>query len=144
MVLQYEIPFYLLDKIYEENDIIKEVIDDYNYAVQNFTPINNINSIKNPLLTIYQSNDTFERYLTAIYEIQNSREEVTTRSIANVLNLKETHSVRDFFKRHEKIINDYVSIEDVLIGKPNKYSLTNKGLEVVKLMYHFRDYYKSL
>lgn len=78
--------------------------------------------------------------MTAIYELSNNGSEATSIALGNFLGIKHRTSLHSFFQKN-KFIAKYV---DIIIGtplKPSKYILTDKGKEVVSLIYHFRNFY---
>ena len=63
---------------------------------------------------------------------------VTTKALENHLGV---NNVLGFFHRRKEIIKRYITIKT---GKLNKYVLTDEGMKIVELIYHFRDYYRNL
>jgi len=136
---------HLADKIYEDNKITKKVLTDYNSAQNKFQLIRTKGlSIKNPLEKTTRNNKSFETYLYAIYNISNSGIEVTNDVLAQYLNIKNTNSLWNYFNR-----NDFIKeLIDIHKGKQGhtltKYTLNNKGVKVIYLLEHFKEYYNSL
>ena len=139
-VLHYKNHIPLLDKIYNDNNLMKNILDDYTRVFKKFTLINREGSvIEDPLKKSSLIQESFEKYLTAIYEISKSGGEVTTPALMDYMRLG-SNAILTFFKRNIDIIKQYV---DIKAGKPKKYILNDKGKEIVSLLYHFRDYYRS-
>jgi len=96
------------------------------------------------LKTSKRIHGSFERYLTAIFEISNSGQEATTTSLMNYMGIKNNITILNFFKKNSNFINPYV---DIIIGRahnPTVFILKSKGKELINLIYYFRDYYQSL
>jgi hypothetical protein len=131
---------HLLDKIYENNKIIKKITDDHDSISKKFAPIKkNQIFIRDFLKKVSIIQDSFERYLTAIYEISNSGQDVTTPALKEYLSFNSS-TVLSFFTRRSKIIKRYVNIE---VGRPTKYFLNDRGYGLIELIYHFKKYYNN-
>lgn len=135
---------HLFEKIYEDKNIAKNVLEDYNHVNSGFTPFQFIGNIKDPLKTSIRMHGSFEKYLTAIFEISKFGYEVTTTSLMKYLGIKDNATILNFFKKNSSFINSNV---DIISGKaynPTVFNLTSKGKELIKLIYYFKDYYQSL
>lgn len=143
-VIHYDKHIHLVDKIFDNKSLIQKIIEDYANTRNKFRYYNSsfFNTIGNPLKKSIRISKNHEKYLTAIYELSKSFNTVPSTALSYHLGV--THSaVSDFFKK-KSVINKYV---DFTVGKgrtPTKYLLTEEGKNIVSLIFHFRDYYKSL
>jgi len=145
-VIHYDkyIPF--LDKIFEDDNTIKKILDDYNNVCKNFSLIYSKNSIGNPLKISKNLYGSFKNYLTAIYEISNSGRKVTHSTLSEYMGLA-IPSIYYFFKRRNNLVSKYVDIEvgkSGWKGEETKYFLNEKGRELISLLNHFKDYFGSI
>ena len=141
-VIHYDKYIPLLNKIFDNKSLIKKILDDYNRVTKKFTLMSSTNSIGDPLITSNKIYDSLERYLTAIYEISKSGCNVTTSALADYLKIS-VPPVHTFFRKWSDLIRQYVNI---VIGRGRNqsiYILTDKGKELISLIYHFKNYYKS-
>ncbi|TFG10158.1 MAG: hypothetical protein EU535_08490 [Promethearchaeota archaeon] len=132
----------LLDKIYDDKNMIKKVLNDYKYVHDRFALFYKTKDIRDPLKQSMRISDSFETYLIAISEILSSGQVVTNSSLANYLDYANSNAPIKFFNRNKEIMRNYVYINK--IGKETKYSLTNKGKEAISLMNYFKKYYSSI
>lgn len=139
-VIHYE-KFHLLDEIYENKNVVKRILEDYNSVSKNFTIIHyNSSLVGNPLKKNFKITESIERYLTAIYEITKSGHDVTVYTLAEYLKISSS-SISNYFYKKKNVITQFV---DIIAGRPTKYFLNNNGIETILLIYHIRDYYNSL
>jgi len=143
-VIEYKL-IHLLNDIYKDENIVKKILNDYNATHRRFTLMNDLSDIiiKAPLKKSLHSNETFERYLTAIYEISKSKNEVTLSDLANFTGLK-TVTIYKFFKKNSSLLKICIEMKIGVAPTPTKFILTEKGKELVSLIYHFKNYYSSL
>ena len=87
--------------------------------------------------------DSFERYLTAIYMISESGQNVYSSSLEKYLNL-DLSTIHKFFRRNEVIIKNFVDVSTDTSSNSNIYKLTEEGKRAVKLIYQFKKYYSSI
>ncbi len=99
--------------------------------------------IKAPLKKSLLINRTFERYLTAIYEISKSKNEVTISDLASFTRLKPV-TIYKFFKKNSSLLKQSIEMKIGGAPTPTRFVLTEKGREFVSLLYHFKNYYSSL
>jgi len=133
----------ILHEIYDDKNIIKRALEDYNNARKKFKTITTKGiDIKNPLEQSIRITDGIENYLTAVYEISKSKQIVTNTSLCKYLGYSSNTIPLKYFNRNEKILKQYVNINKAT--RPTTYSLTKKGLEAVNLMVYFKKYYKNL
>ena len=140
-IFDYE-KFHLLDKIYEDKNIVKEIFDDYNDVSRKIRPFHSTSSIGDPLKKSSLISSEIEQYLTAIYEISKSGRHVTHYTLADYMGIHPT-SVFNFFNRND-IIRQYVNIKIGRANYPSKYILNKEGREAISLISHIRDYYRQL
>ena len=132
----------ILDEIYDDKIILRKIWED-NERTKNFFEQNLVyykTSINNPLKSQNIRYDTFVGYLIALYEISMLKGEqggVTRKDIQNFLGF-DTYNYsfekRDIFKKYMRIVNE----------RTVSYYITEEGKQIVRLIYHFRDYYCSV
>ena len=132
----------ILGEIYDDKIILRKVRED-NDRTKNFFKQNLVyykGSINNPLKSQNIRSDTFAEYLIALYEISMLKGEqggVTRKDIQNFLGF-DTYNYsfekRDIFKKYMRIVKE----------RTVRYHITEEGKQIVRLIYHFRDYYCSL
>ncbi|MBA7630707.1 hypothetical protein ES703_38231 [subsurface metagenome] len=135
---------HLLDKIYNDEEIVKRVLDDFNKVNKKFAIIIRKKAIRDPLKKDIIIDESIKRYLNAIYEISLSENEVTSTALMNYMGLTRTRPIHIFFRRKNDILKHYVNVKIGRGRHPTKFILTKEGREAVKLIHHFRDYYSSL
>ena len=135
---------HLLDEIYEDRNVTNSVLTDFNIVVRNFKLIQNIDSIKDPLEKSDIITPNIEKYLTAIYKITESGQEVTNRALRDYLGLSR-QTITDFFTKNmsNSFFRQCIDIINGTAPMPTKYILNVKGRKVVSLIFHFRDYYMN-
>ncbi len=86
------------------------------------------------------------RYLTGINNITELGVDVTTKNLMSYLGLSPAShsSVHNFFKRKGKFLAKYISIIKGKSRNSTKITLTKEGKVLIKLIYHFKNYYSSL
>ena len=143
-VIQYKL-IHLLDDIYEDKNIVKKIQEDYNSAHRKFTPMDNLSDvlIKDPLKKPLYINETFERYLTAIFEISKLKHEVTISDIANFTGFNPS-TIHSFFKKESELLRQSIEIKIGLAPTPTRFILTEKGREFISLINHFKNYFRLL
>ena len=132
----------ILDEIYDDKIILRKTRED-NERTKNLFKQNLVyykTSIKNPLKSQKIRYDTFVEYLIALYEISMLKGEqggVTRKDIQNFLGF-DTYNYsfekRDIFKKYMRIVKE----------RTVSYYITEEGKQIVRLIYHFRDYYCSI
>ncbi len=135
---------HLLDKIYNDDEIVKRVLDDFNKVNKKFAIISRKKAIRDPLKKDIIIDESIKRYLNALYEISLSENEVTSTALMNYMGLTKTRPIHIFFRRKNDILKHYVNVKIGRGRHPTKFILTKEGREAVKLIQHFRDYYSSL
>jgi len=137
---------HLINKIYENKNDVKRILDDYNNVLEKFTLIHKIEGIRTPLRkkSSHFNERGFVRYLDAVYELINSGREATTPALMNYMGLNDS-SIFGFFRRWKSgLFNQYVKITAGKSRIPHKYILTDIGETSISLIHHFRDYYSSI
>lgn len=138
---------HLLDDIYEDEKIRKKILKDYSNAINKSTCINNkLSLIGNPFKKSIIIDESIVRYLTGIYNITELGVDVTTKNLLSYLGLSPAShsSVHNFIKRKGKFLAKYINIIRGKSHKSTKFTLTKEGKELIKLIYHFKNYYSSL
>ncbi|MBA7553472.1 hypothetical protein ES705_46064 [subsurface metagenome] len=143
-VIEYKL-IHLLNDIYENKNIVKKILNDYNSTHRRFTLMNDLSDVvtKAPLKKSLHINETFERYLTAIYEISKSKNEVTISDLARFTGLKPV-TIYKFFKKNSRLLKLSLEMKIGVAPTPTRFILTEKGREFISLIYHFKNYYSSL
>ncbi len=135
---------HILDKIYDNDEIVKSVFNDYKNVCNKYTLIHRKRTIRDPLKKDIIIDESIERYLTAIYEISKSEHDVTSTALMNYMGLTRTRPILIFFRRKNSFIKNYVK---VVVGRgrhPTKFVLTEEGKDAIKIIQHFKNYYSSL
>ena len=143
-VLHFGKHMHLLDKIFDDKDVIRRVIKDFDRTHKKFRYIKSsiIDSAENPLKSSIKIRESFERYLTAIYEISKKMEFISSNSLISRLGITRP-AMHDFFNKND-IVKQYVNIFPGKGKAPTRYTLTNMGKLTVLLIIHFKEYYKSI
>ncbi len=132
----------ILDKIYDDKMILRKVQKD-NERTRKLFKQNLVyykKSINIPLKSQNIRYDTFVEYLIALYEIsmhKGEQEGVTRKEIQNFLGFgtySYSFEKKDIFNKYIRIVKE----------KPVRYYITNEGKQIVRLIYYFRDYYRSV
>ena len=143
-VIQNFRDFSILNQIYDNEEIINKIHDDYDRVLNKFKPIKDENSLikdpfsKNPLI-----NDNVIRYLFAIYKIFKNGDEINTNTLSIYLGVS-SRAVRHFFYDRYNLLNPFINIWQKKPKTLKKYSLTDYGKKTIALLQHFRNYYGSL
>jgi len=132
----------LLDQIYEDEIMVRRVLEDYYSVLEKFAPIYKSPEVKDPLKQLMRISDSFEKYITAIGKILKSENVVTNESIANEMLVSDYSVVLKFFGRNSALKEKFMNIEKINISAT--YILTNKGIEIFSLIQYFEDYYNSI
>ena len=142
-VIHYDKYIPLLDKIFKDNNVVNKILEDYERVSKKFTVISSIKLIRDPLKTSKKNYDSLERYLTVIHEISKSGLVVITSALADYLKISIS-PVHNFFRNWGVFIRRYVNIIVGQGSSQSRYILTDEGKEIISLIYHFKNYYKSL
>jgi len=131
-----------VDKIYDDQNIIKAIFDNKKNTIRKFKQnlIYSTESINDPLKPEKENYESLIKYLFALFEISKRKQGgITRKDMANYLGYKESRHV---FERR-KFLEQYVRI---VVGEKKRatlYYLKPEGEKIVRLMYYFRDYYKN-
>ena len=136
---------HLISDIFDDKNIIKRIQQDINFSHSKFTSMNEIShiSIKSPLKKVLDINETFERYLNAIYILSNSKKEVTISDLKSFTGIS-SGPIHRFLNKDSSILKQSIKIKNDGAPKPIKITLTEKGREILSLLYQIKDYYNSL
>ena len=136
---------HLISDIFDDKNIVKRIQQDINFSHSKFTSMNEIShiSIKSPLKKSLDINETFERYLNAIYIISNSKKEVTISDLTSFTGIS-SGPIHKFLNKDSSILKQSIEIKNDGVPKPIKITLTEKGREFISLINHTKDYYNSL
>ena len=135
-----------LEKIFTDNSHLVKVIEDISRTNEKIRNLFFNSSIKNPLKRKIMIKENFIKYLNAIFELSQLGDKVTPNRIKNYIGVHRS-AVLQFFREKVSFIEQYINIEDGIQGNLSntiEYSLTDFGKKTVKLLSHFKDYYKSL
>ena len=137
-------------EIYDDQNIIREVVKDIEQSIKKYNKQNLINSrllIRDPLKPEISKYKSFMEYLIALFEISDRKkrrneEEGVTRD--DMLDYLERIGYDNIFEKRE-LSKKYLNIID---GRgrsvKTKYYINDEGRRIVRLMYYFRDYYRNL
>lgn len=78
--------------------------------------------------------------ITVIHEFNKTNIEATNETISNHLGV-DYSGVKSFFFKRRDFLKRYVNF---FYGRPTKYSLNDKGRNLVGLFNYFSQYYRSL
>jgi hypothetical protein len=135
---------HLYKEIYGDKIIIQKVLTDFNNVQKKFRLLRSINIIKNPLEKSDIITKNIEKYLTAIYELSKSGNEVTHKMLSSYLGLtRQTISAFFSVSKKNSFFRQCVEIKNRGPPTPINYILTDKGRETISLIFHFRNYYKK-
>ncbi|MFX1453193.1 MAG: hypothetical protein ACFFCM_20335 [Promethearchaeota archaeon] len=143
-VIQYKL-IHLLEDIYENKFIENKIIEDYKNAQYKFTTMDKIKGvvIYDILEKKVKINETFDRYLTAIYEISNFKSDVTISDLIEYTGFDQS-TIHRFFYKNSDLVRQSIEIKVRGAPKPTIFSLTEKGREYLSLIYHFKNYYSNI
>ena len=131
----------LLSEIYDDKELIREIIDDYNRTKDMYLKNllqNKTLSLENPLkLSVEGYYGSFEEYLIAIYELKN----VNSSNLAEYMGKSSADVVSQNFRRFENIFSGYVNIDRT--KQTFSYSLSIKGIEAVEIMNYFKTHFEN-
>lgn len=139
-VLHNEKYLQVLDKIYDNKEIIKKVKENFEIANKKFTPLSKISfKLDNPLEKSKKVSDSLYVYLTAVFECSKLNKEVNNHNLTKYLGYSSETTIKRYFKRNLDIIRDYIKISE----KEDReiYRITKQGLLAVQLMNYFKNYY---
>jgi hypothetical protein len=136
---------HLISDIFDDENIVKRIQQDINFSHSKFTSMNNIShtSIKSPLKKSLDINETFERYLNAIFILLNSKKVVTISDLTSFTGIS-SGPIHKFLNKESSILKQSIKIKNDGVPKPIIITLTEKGREFISLIYHIKDYYNSL
>ena len=136
---------YLSDKIFEDKKILKMIRKDFEQVNQRFTTMDRFKhpQIRNILKKTVLLNETFERYLIAIYELSKERREITISDISDFTGFSQS-TIHHFFNKNSDLINQSIEINIGNAPKPTKIKMTDKGRKFVDLIMHVKSHYSSL
>ena len=139
----YDMDYYnVIDEIYDNKEIVKNVKDDYHKLRINFTPISKtmVRNVKDPLQKIIVIKENIINYFTTIYELSQKNINATNKTISNYLGV-DYSAVKSFFLRRRTFLENYL---DFPYGRPIIYTLNHRGKFFVSLINYFKQYYRSL
>jgi hypothetical protein len=139
----YDMEYYnVIDEIYDNKEVSNRVKDDYLDICNRFKPISKtmVRKVKDPLMKTIKIRDNFISFITVIYEFNKANIDATNEMISNHLSVNYS-GVKSFFFKRRDFLKRYVNFS---YGKPTKYSLNDKGRNLVRLLNYFIQYYRAL
>jgi hypothetical protein len=133
----------VLNRVYDEPELVKRIIFDYEQACKRIKLITYNNRIKNPLQKARIINDNIFVYLLAIDEIIADGVDANNRNIATLLNLEDT-TVRHMIHNRWDVFDQFLNFHQIARNRFKNYYFTSYGKKVVSLLKKFRDYYQQL
>ena len=136
----------LINKIYDDKNIIKAVINDRDRTIKKFEQNLMCHSklIKEPLkLDMRQESLSLMKYFFALYEISEEKGEITCLDLEKKLNISRS-AILKFFTKRKKLLEKYGNIIPARGRIPLKYYMNDDGKKLVRLMTYFKQYYKNL
>jgi len=143
-VIHIKIEF--INKIYDDKNLIKAVIDDKNRTIKKFEQnlICRSKLIKDPLeLDMRQESLSLMNYLFALYEISEEKGVITSLDLEEKMNISRTSTLK-FFKKRKELLEKFGNIIPARGCIPLKYSMNDDGKMIVRLINYFKDYYNNL
>jgi len=136
----------LLKKIYDDNNIATDILNDYKVVKKRFRIIENSSKIDEPLKNENEISKTLIRFLEAVYFISKKGDKITIKRIMDYLGLS-VGGVSAFFKRNWSFIRNFLSVEykdpKFSTSYKNIYYLTDEGTMYIELIYYFINYYRN-
>ena len=135
----------LINKIYDNKNIIKLVINDRNKTIKKAKQnhIYSLRSIKDPLkLDMKQESLSLRNYFFALYEISEEKGVITSIDLEEKMNISRV-SILKFFTKRKELLEKYGNIIPARGRIPTKYYLNDDGKRIVRLMHYFKNYYKK-
>jgi hypothetical protein len=136
----------LIDKIYDDKNIIKAVIKDRNRTIKNFEQniIHHSKLIKDPLkLDMKQESLSLLKYFSALYEISEEKSVISSHDLEEKMRISRSSALKFFTKRKE-LLEKFGNIIPARGRIPIKYYMNDDGKRIVWLMHYFKNYYKNL
>lgn len=99
-----------------------------------------VEKVIDPLKKKIKIRGNYIKYLSAIYELSKNGITASNNSISDYLKIGY-QGVKTFFLRRRKLLEQYVNFD---FGRPTKYSLNKRGIQLISLIHSFRDHYRSL
>ncbi|TFG17071.1 MAG: hypothetical protein EU531_04390 [Promethearchaeota archaeon] len=134
----------IIEDIYDSEEIIKKVKDDYHRVKNRIEKISKISlqNIKDPLTKnkIFAIRENVIVYFNAIYELSQENINITNKSISKKSGI-DYSGVKSFFFRRRDFLKRYINFD---IGSPTIYKLTQKGENFVSLINYFRRHFQTL
>ena len=135
----------LINKIYDDKNIIKAVINDRNRTIKKFEQnlICHSKLIKDPLkLDMRQESLSLMNFLFALYEISEEKCAITSLDLQEKLKISRTSTLKFFAKRKE-LLEKLGNIIPARGCIPTKYHMNIDGKRIVRLMHYFKEYYQN-
>ncbi|MFX0073567.1 MAG: hypothetical protein ACFFAO_21020 [Candidatus Hermodarchaeota archaeon] len=142
-VLEYERDTNTLLKIYNNPEMLSNILNDYKMAKKRFIILNNKNHlIDEPFKKDFKLNDAFIDYLFAISSLEKNGIVVNSISLSKFLKISKT-AVRLFFIIRAEILKPFIKIIQTGSKTLKRYSLTNYGKIALSHLQYFRDFYEK-
>jgi hypothetical protein len=135
----------LANKIYDDKNILKLVINDRNKTIKKSEQnlIYSSRSIKDPLkLDMKQESLSLRNYFFALYEISEEKGAITSIDLEEKMNISRT-AILKFFTKRKDLLEKYGNIISARGSIPTKYYMNDDGKRIVRLMHYFKNYYKN-
>ena len=136
----------LINKIYDDKNVIKAVINDRDRTIKKFEQnlICHSKLIKEPLkLDMRQESLGLMKYFFALYEISEEKSEITSLDLEEKMNISRS-AILKFFTKRKELLEKYGNIIPARGRIPLKYYMNDDGKKIVCLMHYFIDYYRNL
>ncbi len=136
----------LINKIYDDKNIIKAVINDRNRTIKKYEQnlIHSSKLIKDPLkIDMRQESLSLMNYFFALYEIPEEKVEITSLDLEKKMRISRS-AILKFFKKRKELLEKYGNIIPARGRIPLKYYMNDDGKKIVRLMNYFKKYYKNL
>ena len=139
----YDMEYYdVIDEIYDSKEVSKQIKDDYLNVRKKFKPISErmVKNVKDPLMKTIKIRENFINFITVIHEFNKTNIDATNETISNHLGV-DYSGVKSFFFKRRNFLERYVNF---FYGRPTKYSLNDKGKNLVDILNYFSQFYRNL
>jgi len=143
-ILEFTKDVNTLNRIYDNPEIVRKILNDYNRAFNKFKFIFfNDKLIEDPLKKTQKISDNINKYLLAIDNIITNENDANNKSIAKYLKLNNS-TVRHTINHRWGVFNQFLNFYQISKNQLKSYYFTAYGKKAISLIKKFRNYYKQL
>jgi hypothetical protein len=144
-VIQYTLKEQLLDVIYDNQQIAKNVLEDYINVKNKYKLLKDTGIVGDPLIKTLDISETLLKYLDAFYDISQDSKDITIQKLMKNLKLS-VGAVSAFIRRNWAFINNFLNVKykdpESFTSFKNIYILTEKGKNYIELISFIRGNFK--